>query len=254
MGAFAPGLEPVRYDTVAYYDRIAKQWHEATGYNGGSFKRHVLNDVLLQKISGFSDRAILELGAGNGYFLPLALQRFSGQLPRRIVISDASDRLLSIAESHFSIAGAEYLPLDVRSPFPFEDESFDLILATMVFNEVSTGGMKRALRECHRVQRPEGLFLMTITHPEFIDSLNRRKLLKKERNGLLTMPASGQMRLPIMLRSLEQYQRLLRNSGYTWERTDVYASEKVFHEKPGLREAGNQPLGLVLACHKLDGV
>jgi hypothetical protein len=35
---------------MAYYDRIAKQWHEATGYKGGAFKELVLNGVLLRRI------------------------------------------------------------------------------------------------------------------------------------------------------------------------------------------------------------
>ena len=48
---------------MAYYNHIAKQWHETTGYKGGSFKRHVLNDLLLQKTVSIANKAILELGA-----------------------------------------------------------------------------------------------------------------------------------------------------------------------------------------------
>ena len=237
---------------MAYYDRIAKNWHDATGYRGGSFKKYVLNDILLQRIPGFSNQAILELGAGNGYFMRLALQHFSGQIPKRIVITDGSARLLSIAESHFFIADAEYRQLDVRSPFPFEDETFDLVLATMVFNEVSSGGVKRALGECRRVLGRDGLLLMTVTHPEFVASLDRRKLLRKNRNGILTMPGANQMRLPIVPRSVRQYERLLAKSDFTWDRTDVYATEQVLNEKPGLSDVGNKPLGLLLACRKQD--
>lgn len=235
---------------MAYYDHIARNWHKATGYKGGSFKKHVLNDILLQKMSAVSSKTILELGAGNGYFMRLALQYFSGQIPEHIVISDKSAKLLSIAESHFKISDAEYLQLDVRGPFPFEDESFDLILATMIFNEVSTGGVKRALVECHRVMRPDGLLLITLTHPGFIESLKRRNLLKKNKSGILTMPGSGQMRLPVFPRRLKDYERLLTKTGYTWETTDVHVTEKVLREKPGLRNIGNKPLALVLECRK----
>ena len=143
---------------MAYYDRIATSWHRATGYRGGSFKKYVLNDILIGKMAAVESRSkktaavagqsILELGAGNGYFMPLALERYSGQVPERLVITDGSSRLLAIAETHFKIPGAQYLQLDVRSPFPFEDAGFDLILATMIFNEVSTGGLRRALIEC----------------------------------------------------------------------------------------------------------
>ena len=236
---------------MAYYDRIAKSWHQATGYKGGSFKKHVLNDILIQQMAAVAGRAILELGAGNGYFMPLALERFSGQIPERIVITDASARLLSIAETQFYIPGAEYRQLDVRSPFPFDDASFDLILATMVFNEVSTGGLRRALTECRRVLRSTGLLLMTITHPEFVASLDRRNQLREDKNGILTMPGPGQMRLPIVPRRLSDYERLLTKTGFAREKSDVYMTEKVLPEKPGLRSVGNKPLGLVLLCRQV---
>ena len=64
---------------MTYYDRIAKQWHQATGHKGGAFKELVLNDVLLKKLPTIESSSILELGAGNGYFLRLLLRHFSGQ-------------------------------------------------------------------------------------------------------------------------------------------------------------------------------
>ena len=99
---------------MAYYDRIAKQWHDVTGYAGGAFKELVLNDVLLQQIPGIEGRSLLELGTGNGYFLPLVFRRFSGQVPKVVVITDQSETLLSIARKRFSVPMAAYQVLDVR--------------------------------------------------------------------------------------------------------------------------------------------
>src|SRR5574341_2643139 len=98
---------------MAYYDSIAKRWHETTGYKGGAFKELVLNDILLHKLSGIDNCSILELGAGNGYFLPLVLRRFSGQAPASITVTDQSRRLLEIAQRHFRIPDAAYQCLDV---------------------------------------------------------------------------------------------------------------------------------------------
>src|SRR3954449_12029972 len=75
---------------TAYYDRIARQWHRVTGFHGGAFKRYVLNDRIFARIEEIEGRAILELGAGNGYFVPLLLRRFSGRRPGRLIISDQS--------------------------------------------------------------------------------------------------------------------------------------------------------------------
>lgn len=54
---------------MSYYDQIAKQCHKATGYKGKTFKELVLNDILLRKLPEIKGRSLLELGAGNGYFL-----------------------------------------------------------------------------------------------------------------------------------------------------------------------------------------
>ena len=237
---------------MAYYDRIARKWHEVTGRNGGAFKRFVLNDHLLDAIGAVAGRAILELGAGNGYFMPLLLRRFSGQAPARIVLADESTALLDIARRHFQVPDAEYVRLDVRSEFPFEDKSFDLILATMLFNELSAGGARRALAECHRVLSGAGRLILTMTHPDFVQSLSSRGLLRPAGKGMQTMPSTDGLRLPVVERSRAKYEALLRRSGFASESTDVFPSAKVMSAKPGLRKAGNVPLALVFTC-ELNG-
>ncbi|UCH20320.1 MAG: class I SAM-dependent methyltransferase [Deltaproteobacteria bacterium] len=234
-----------------YYSRIAKQWHKATGYQGGPLKKYVLNDYLLKNIESITDCSILELGAGNGYFIPLMLKRFSGQIPARIVITDLSGALLSVAQKEFRVKEAEYTQLDIRNRFPFEAASFDLILSTMVFNEVSTLSLKFALNECSRVLQENGRLLVTITHPEFIASLSKNGKLSKLGPEFWTMPGKGALRVPVVVRSEETYIELFKQAGFYFTSESLYPSSKVFNERPGLRNAGNIPLALVFICTKM---
>jgi SAM-dependent methyltransferase len=237
---------------MAYYDGIAKRWHEATGYKGGAFKELVLNNVLLEKLPAIRNRFILELGAGNGYFLPLVLRRFSGQVPSGIIITDKSERLLEIAKRHFRIPAAEYQCRDVCKPLPFVNGSFDVIIASMVFNEVSSHCFKNALKECYRVLKNDGSFLISVIHPDFVTSLQRRELLKPTRDGMLTMPGSGSLRLPVVIRSLENYRTCLNEAGFQFEGTEVASSKEVLNLKAGLRNAEEIPIALVYKCTKLN--
>src|SRR5207249_1429843 len=107
---------------MSYYDRIVKKWHSITGAHGGALKKMVLNDLVLDRLPDIAGLAILELGAGNSYFFPLVLRRFSGRLPARIVITDESSALSNLAQSVFQVADAEYQVLDVSDSFPFSDE------------------------------------------------------------------------------------------------------------------------------------
>ncbi len=234
---------------MAYYDRIARQWHASTGYHGGPFKRFVLNDLLLERIGSPGDQSILELGAGNGYFCRLMLRRFAGRPPRRLVITDQSPALLETAKGNLNVPAAEYKVLDVRRAFPFPDGAFHLILATMVFNEVSDRGLQRALHECARVLTSRGQLLMTVAHPEFIRDLARRGQLAGSRNKW-TMPAAKGLRLPVYRRSVRDYSRLLESSGFQFEAEDVFADARVLKAKPGLGQARATPLAWVAACVK----
>jgi SAM-dependent methyltransferase len=235
---------------MAYYDTIAKQWHAATGYKGGAFKELVLNEVLLKNLPGIDNCSILELGAGNGYFLPLVLRRFSGQTPSAIMITDQSRKLLEIARKCFKIPTAEYQTLDVRRRFPFDDHQFGLILASMVFNEVATGDFQKALGECYRVLSSQGLLLIAVIHPDFVSSLRKRELLTRTREGLLTMPGSGSLRVPVVVRSSELYRSSLAGASFAFEEEEVFPTAEVLNVKSGLRKAGRVPLALVFRCRK----
>jgi ubiquinone/menaquinone biosynthesis C-methylase UbiE len=232
---------------MAYYDKIARKWHEVTGFHGGALKKYVLNDVLMAKIGDVGGRAVLELGAGNGYFLPLLLRRYSGHGPARVVVTDASASLLDLAQRHFAVPGAEYLAMDIQRRFPLEDAAFDLVLATMVFNEVRTPGLRQALRECRRVLRPGGKLLATVTHPEFVESLARREELRTTPHGT-TMPGAEGLQLPVVARSIAQYETLFAAARFAVEHEPVFPTEKVINEKPGLRLSGRLPLALVFAA------
>jgi SAM-dependent methyltransferase len=236
---------------MATYDRFAKLWHSVTGSEGGAFKKHVLNDRIIGKIDAIEGRSILEMGAGNGYFIRLMLRRFPGQTPERVVVTDCAETLLELARRHFRVAGAEYEKLDVRGPFPFSDGSFDLALATMVFNELSDAGLTRALVECRRVLREDGSMIATVVHPTFVQSLSSRGQLRNGRGGVMTMPGAKGLRLPVFPRSAERYESLLSRSGFASEREDIHATDRVLAEKPGLRQAGNVPIAQMFTCRGL---
>ena len=233
---------------IAYYDHIAKQWNRVTGYHGGAFKRYVLNDCILEKVGGIQGSAILEIGAGSGYFAPMLLRRFSGQPPSRLIISDQSQAQLETAQTTFRIHEAEYLQMDAQDVFPLEDSSLDLILAIMVLNELPTAGLHNALRECRRVLHAGGRLIAAVPHPTFIHALARKGTLTDFGRGLFAMPSAEGMRLPVSRRSAQAYTNTMTEAGFSVATEDVFADEKTLHAKPGLKLPRGAPLALILDC------
>ncbi len=234
-----------------YYSKIAAAWHDATGPAGGPFKKYVLNDELLARIGSIDGKAILELGAGNGYFVRLMMTRKSGERPARLVVTDAAGALLRIAEQCFRVRVAEYRQLDARRPYPFESGTFDLILATMVFNELGDAGLRAALAECTRVLGSTGRLLATVLHPDFVERLKENGQVKPLGHGFYTIPGPGALRVPVVPRSPAGYESLLSAAGFRFTATAVHPDRRVLRERPGLRHAAGLPLGLVYDCTKL---
>ncbi|MCI0341578.1 MAG: class I SAM-dependent methyltransferase [Planctomycetales bacterium] len=232
---------------MAFYDRIAAAWDRATGSAGGPFKRLVLNPIIEERLPALDGLRILEIGAGNGYFARWLLERRRGQNPASHVVSEVSAPLLAIAWARHRAPGVRYLRLDAGRRWPFAAAEFDLVLATMVLNEVGSGALRNALSECARVLEPEGRLLATVLHPRFVHALNRRGQIGRRGPGRAptTMPGPEGLRLPVVPREIEEYDRALRRERFSFERVEVAPTPQVLAEKPGLRSAGRGPLALV---------
>ncbi|MEM1179021.1 MAG: class I SAM-dependent methyltransferase [Acidobacteriota bacterium] len=232
------------------YDRIAKAWHQATGHTGGPLKKYRLNDLLIDAVGPIDGQRLLELGAGNGYFLRLLLRRRSGQRPDRLVISDVSTAMLELAQRHFRVGDAEYERVDLRKSLPFEYSAFDALVASMVLNELRNTHLDRALAECFRVLSPGGRLAATITHPDFIDRLRRNGQLERGSAAGFTMPGKGRLRLPVVPRPLERYLSAFIEAGFTVETEAVEVTDEMVRERPGLRHAASTPLALLFRADK----
>jgi SAM-dependent methyltransferase len=98
---------------------------------------------------GVSKGSLLEIGAGNGFFLEEALRQgyaeVSGVEPSRKAIAAARDDI------------RPRLVCDVMRPGLFPPESFDVICMFQLFDHVSDP--RALLEECLRVLKPHGLLL-----------------------------------------------------------------------------------------------
>jgi SAM-dependent methyltransferase len=178
--------------------------------------------------------------AGNGYFAPLLLRRFSGQIPARLVISDQSRAQLDIAQSALGVDGAEYLPLDVQEAFRLAYGGCDLILAIMLFNELPTGRPQFALRECRRVLAANGRLIAAVPHPAFVRALAKKGVLTDFGRGLFAMPSAEGLRLPVSRRPLEAYIEALSSlRGYSRAKAAARPDQRLM---PMLISLGGTPV------------
>jgi SAM-dependent methyltransferase len=159
-------------------------------------------------------RKTLDLGCGEG-----RLARHLAEAGHRIVGVDASPTFVRLAaDAH---PDGQYLVADAAE-LPFEDRSFDLVVAFMSLMDIEN--MPRAVAEAARVLAPSGRFCAGIVHPiqsagtfepraadapfvirgSYLESFRYEETF--ERDGL-------SMRFASMHRPLEAYFRALEAAG-----------------------------------------
>jgi len=118
----------------------------------------------------------------------------------------------------------------------------------MVLNEIGNRGLKNAVQEAHRVLKRKGRLIVAITHPGFVSDLKKRGEILREKSGVLTMPGAGHLRLPIAIRSVDQYRKVILEAGFGFQEKELYATEQVRNEKPGLKKVKDVPIAFIFNC------
>ncbi len=145
-------MSEARYDGLAdWYDALigdeVSEWTRTAG-------------ELLAELLGRGPGRCLDLGCGTGAFVPLLVEQ-----AWTVVGVDLSADQLRVARERVGGVIESLVQADA-SALPFEDGSFDAVVAVLVHTDIDAYDL--ALREVARVLRPGGRFVHVGTHPCFV--------------------------------------------------------------------------------------
>ncbi len=167
---------------------------------------------------------ILDVGCGAGKQSFLLDNYTQGQA--HIIGGDISEELLNLARQKNQARGSkiEFRYLDFNQPFPFPDESFDLVVSAFAIYYASD--LEFTFREAHRVLKPGGRLFVSGPLPEnkkmFYDII--REATDKP---IPPMPGSSRFKGPI----LETIQRIFAHTElHTFENHLTFPSVEPFIE------------------------
>jgi SAM-dependent methyltransferase len=136
-------------------------------------------DFVFEAVAEARPGRVLEVGAGAGEMA----ERIAAELGAEIVALDSSERMVSLTRQR----GVEAVIGDVQE-LPFENESFDCVVAGWVLYHVAN--RDAAIAECKRVLRPSGRFVTATLADEnlvdlweFLGSSGERTLSFSSANG-----------------------------------------------------------------------
>jgi ubiquinone/menaquinone biosynthesis C-methylase UbiE len=146
-----------RYDGLAdWYDSFVRldsaRWSTTAG-------------ELIVELLGPGPGRCLDLGCGTGVYVPLLAEQGWA-----VVGVDLSADQLRVARERVGGLAEALVQADARS-LPFEDGSFDAVVAALVHTDIDQ--YDRALVEVARVLRPGGRFVHVGTHPCFVSPVAR---------------------------------------------------------------------------------
>ena len=127
-----------------------------------------IEDVDLQNLT------ILDLGSGTG-----RNAIYLAEMGNRVVGLEISNTAIEIAKSRTKESGVDvkYQIADIGSKYPFDNESFDIVLDVMTSNSLNEKERAIYLSEVHRVLKQGGYFFVRALCKD--GDKNARNLLKK---------------------------------------------------------------------------
>lgn len=144
-----------KYNPLPDYDEMVRNWlsnYDAANYEGG-LSAYVLRETHCLVEKPFSNMIhisqVLEVGAGTLAHLPFVRHRFD-----RYIASDFDEAVLEAASNRALPHGVELMKLD-GAALPFENDSFDRLIATHVLEHVPYP--HKAVEEWVRVLKPGGV-------------------------------------------------------------------------------------------------
>jgi ubiquinone/menaquinone biosynthesis C-methylase UbiE len=138
-----------------YYDEY---WTGGRNTFSGSNQGYAANfrGWMASELSGLApDSPIIEVGCGDGSFTR-NLANFSSA----VTAIDISE--VQIEENAASMPAIRFLQHDVAEPFPFADESFEVVWCSEVLEHLFNPLF--AMQEMHRILKPGGKLLVTVPY------------------------------------------------------------------------------------------
>jgi ubiquinone/menaquinone biosynthesis C-methylase UbiE len=217
--------------------------------------RHVLERALKDLEGLIENRrasypVIVDVGCGYGRSFKLLNERFA---PKRMVGVDVDPKMLALATKEAARNGLTVeLQQASGSCLPLPDQSVDMVLCHQTFHHLID--QHNALREFHRVLKPQGLLLFAESTRKYICSWSIRLLFRHPMDAQRTAP---------------EYLAMIRSAGFEvhpgaisypylwWSRPDFAIMERWFGVAPAadreetlinlvaVRNAGSPPIAQI---------
>jgi ubiquinone/menaquinone biosynthesis C-methylase UbiE len=184
-------------------------------------------------------KRIVDLGCGTGRHVNRLIKDGA-----EVVGIDFSEKMLKEASEKISSGRAKFIQHDIRKPLPFDDNQFDGILSTLVFEHIEN--IESLFREMKRICKPGGFILISEMHPA---------MRLKGAQAAYTNPGTGEkIKLRSINHTVSDFVKSAINCGLNnSEIREDEGTEKLAAKKPRAKNYISWPMLLILKLDNGDG-
>src|SRR5258708_18229534 len=150
-----------------------KEWDDKVGlyeqHQGeqGDEKRQGIYDLtveeLLVGVGGLKGKTVLDAGSSYGYWT-IKLKNMGA---REVYAIDSSPTAIEHAQMRDNSENVHFSVADLTKSLPFKRNKFHVVVSNIVVDYIPTAGFSIMAKECYRVMRPGGSFILGIQHPTY---------------------------------------------------------------------------------------
>lgn len=228
------------------------EWEKAAGVYSTPHvrKAHIRMPAFMQALGDVAGKSILDVGCGDGYYARLIAAKGA-----KVTGVDFSEAFIDGAkrEEDRASLGITYLQADIAEPLPLESETFDALVADMVFVTIPTQeAYTQSISEMKRLLKPGGFALISKGHPANFNkqsSSNYKIAYDKEPSYFESLtPQRVTLRIDGKEVSWTNYHRTLEDFVNPWT-AQGFAVTEMIEPKPTLEAVEQFPEDLKSTDH-----
>lgn len=239
------------------WDANALLYDEVQGETGDTAHEIIYDPEISQLLGDTTGKRVLDAGCGNGCWT----RRLAKQA-KSVTGVDSSTELIKLARAKANPENVQYSAHDLTERLTFEDESFELVLSSMVLHYLPS--LDITIAEFSRVLASNGEAIVCVQHPMYQyhyraqaragkeSSIFPRTIGYFDRGSLKQITLFGKIEVPTYNRTLEEYVRIFStNSFVLTDLREPQFTEEFLEVMPRYREVSEVPRVIIMKFRKL---
>ena len=249
----------------SYQEReFSEFWNQISGAKGQTYKEYIVDPEMFKLVGVVKNKAVLDLGCGNGYLGPIFLKKGA----KKVILLDVSEANIGHAKKRSSSPKLKFICQDATKKWKIPSQSLDIIFSDMMLNEIEN--IKTPMKEAARVLKKGGVFIFAVTHPAWdLFEFAKKKFLGSSpiipdagpyffrgynyfvmSTESLKPEAGGEYKKSFNVehfqRPIEDYFNEAVGAGFTIKKiVEPPLTKKILEDFPGYNEMGEHPIGLI---------